>query len=119
MTPSNRRSRNIAMHRACNGMAAHEPSQPEYFVVMVDHGRRGREANVDPELTRANIVDRIRTKNYGMIAFIHHVTADGREDVTNELLREAGFYDEPIARLCPSERLAALWDHEHKLRVEA
>ena len=98
MTPSNRRSRNIAMHRACNGMAAHERSQPEYFVIMVDHGRRGREANVDPELTRADIVDRIRTKNYGPIAFIHRVSDGECEDVTNELLREAGFYTEPTMR---------------------
>ena len=100
------------------------PTAPEvpasdYYVVMIDHGRRGREATVDPEITRREVVERIARKDYGQIAFIHHVTDAGREDVTNELLREAGFYDEPIEHLCPSERLAALHDHDRKLRVEA
>jgi len=117
MTPHNRKHHH-ALLRACNDIAE-APQSPEYFVVMVDLGRRGREAVVDPELTRSAIVDRIRTKQYGTIAFIHRIAGDECEDVTNELLREAGFYDEPIERLCPSERLAMLHDHDRKLRQEA
>lgn len=94
-------------------------SRPEprhdYFVVMIDHGRRGREAVVDPEITRRAVVARIRNKDYGPIAFIHHVTEDGCEDVTNALLHEAGFYNEPIAPLSPSDHLAAIHDHNRDL----
>lgn len=65
----------------------------EYFVVMIDYGRKGREAIVDPEMTRSNVVDRIKSGEYGNIAFIHHITMnDVPQDVTNELLAEAGFY---------------------------
>jgi hypothetical protein len=39
-------------------------------------------------------------------------------DCTEVLTRFHMIENKP-ERLCPSERLAALWDHEHKLRVEA
>jgi len=87
---------------------------PEYYVVMEDFGRRGRQGQPDPELTRRNIVDRIREKQYGPIAFIHHIHADGWDDVTEELLREAGFYDN--APITPFDRLTALLDHQHDHR---
>jgi hypothetical protein len=70
-----------------------------YFVLMQDLGRRGREAVADPELTREDIVDRLRRRDYhGAVAFVHHVEVDeeGRgfvADVTNDLLLESGFYD--------------------------
>ena len=66
-----------------------------YYVVMIDYGRRGREAIVDPEITRAEVVSRIKSGEYGAINFIHHITMnDVPQDVTNELLAEAGFYAE-------------------------
>ncbi len=34
-----------------------EPMQ--YFVVMIDYGRRGREAVVDPEITRREVISRV------------------------------------------------------------
>jgi hypothetical protein len=79
---------------------ATEPSQ-SYFVVMIDYGRKGREAVVDPELTRRAVIDRIRTREYWPINFIHYVHPSGGDlagnlaciDVTNELLAEAGFYE--------------------------
>ncbi len=30
----------------------------QYFVVMIDYGRRGREAIVDPEITRREVISR-------------------------------------------------------------
>jgi hypothetical protein len=65
-----------------------------YFVVMVDYGKRGQEAIVDPEVTRREVVARIVSGEYGHVNFIHHI-ADGLvDDVTNELFDEA----EVIAR---------------------
>lgn len=82
-------------------MSAHcipDPVSHSYFVVMIDYGRRGREAVVDPEMTRNNVVDRIKSGEYDRIAFIHHVHDDVVDDVTNELLKEAGFYGEAHGR---------------------
>jgi hypothetical protein len=59
---------------------------PSYFVVMVDFGRRGLEAVVQPELTRSNIIDRLRTGEYGNVVFIHHVADGFVDDVTHELV---------------------------------
>lgn len=65
-----------------------------YFVVMIDYGRRGREAIVDPEVTRRDVVSRIQSGEYKPIHFIHHIHDGVCEDVTNELLSEAGFYEQ-------------------------
>jgi hypothetical protein len=102
-------------------MSAHCSIIPSvnYFVVMEDFGRKGRQAQPDPELTRANIVDRIRTKQYGQIAFIHHIHADGWDDVTNELLHEAGFYSEPTEHdriMSRFDQLIAQIDHDRDVR---
>lgn len=65
----------------------------EYFVLCSDYGRKGREAIVDPEETRRDIVDRVRRSDYrGAIHFIHQIRDGLCEDVTNEILSEAGFY---------------------------
>lgn len=61
----------------------------QYFVVCIDYGRRGREAIVDPEITRREVVARIQSGEYRDIAFIHHVHDGICEDVTGELLAEA------------------------------
>ena len=38
----------------------HQIATMQYFVVMIDYGRRGREAIVDPEITtRGHLPDRV------------------------------------------------------------
>ncbi len=66
-----------------------------YFVVCIDYGRKGREAVVDPEMTRRGAVDLIRERigDRRAIHFVHHIHDGVCEDVTNEMLVEAGFYE--------------------------
>ena len=61
----------------------------QYFVVMIDYGRRGREAVVDPEITRREVVSRIASGEYKNISFIHEVVDRAIDDVTEEILAEA------------------------------
>jgi len=61
----------------------------QYFVVMIDYGRRGREAIVDPEVTRRQVVSRIASGEYGNISFIHEIADSTVEDITDEILAEA------------------------------
>lgn len=61
----------------------------QYFVVMIDYGRRGREAIVDPEITRREIVSRIASGEYKNICFIHEIADCSVEDVTADILSEA------------------------------
>ena len=60
-----------------------------YFVVCIDYGKRGREAIVDPEITRRGVVSRIRSGEYRNIAFIHEIRDGSCEDVTAEITAEA------------------------------
>lgn len=71
-----------------------------YYVVMLSYPARylegvrisvaGQEAIVDPEITRREVVSRIRSGEYKNIAFIHHVTMnDVPQDVTAEIIAEA------------------------------
>jgi hypothetical protein len=62
-----------------------------YYVVMIDYGRRGREAIVDPEITRAGVVSRLQSGEYKNVVFIHLITMnDVPQDLTEELMAEAG-----------------------------
>lgn len=61
-----------------------------YFVVMIDYGRRGREAIVDPEITRNGVIDRIRSGEYKDVYFIHHIDDGCFSDLTAEILEAAG-----------------------------
>jgi len=62
----------------------------EYFVVMREFGRRGREAIVDPEITRREVVSRIASGEYSDVSFIHRIVlGEVPEDVTAELTNEA------------------------------
>lgn len=61
----------------------------QYFVVMIDYGRRGREAIVDPEVTRREVVSRVASGEYTNITFIHEIVDAAVEDVTEEILAEA------------------------------
>jgi hypothetical protein len=84
----------------------------QYFVVMIDYGRRGREAVVDPEVTRREVVSRIASGEYTNISFIHEVADRSVEDVTEEILAEASLPE--VAIDC--DREADRFDHAHDLR---
>lgn len=62
---------------------------PSYFVVMIDYGRKGCEAIVDPEVTRREVVSRIVSGEYQDIRFIHEIADGVVTDVTLELQVEA------------------------------
>jgi hypothetical protein len=65
----------------------------QYFVVMIDYGRRGREAIVDPEVTRREVIARIASGEYSNISFIHEIADAGVDDITAEILAEAALPD--------------------------
>ncbi|MGJ5178316.1 hypothetical protein ACQR16_09480 [Bradyrhizobium oligotrophicum] len=85
----------------------------QYFVVMIDYGRRGREAVVDPEMTRRDVVARIASGEYSNISFIHEIVDHSVADVTADVLSEAALpeIDAPDADL-----QAARFDHLRDLR---
>lgn len=60
-----------------------------YFVVMIDYGKRGLEAVVNPEHTRRDIVEMLASGESKHVVFIHHVDGLFVEDVTDELFNEA------------------------------
>jgi hypothetical protein len=61
----------------------------QYFVVMIDYGRRGREAVVDPEITRREVIARVASGEYKNISFIHEIADAAVDDITAEILAEA------------------------------
>ncbi len=61
----------------------------QYFVVMIDYGRRGREAIVDPEITRREVVARVASGECRNISFIHEIVDFAVSDVTDDILSEA------------------------------
>lgn len=67
----------------------------QYYVVMIDYGRRGREAVVDPEITRREVISRIASGEYQNISFIHEIAENAVEDVTDALLTEAALPEIP------------------------
>ncbi|MGF6306637.1 hypothetical protein ABIB82_000784 [Bradyrhizobium sp. i1.8.4] len=85
----------------------------QYFVVMTDYGRRGREAIVDPEMTRHEVVSRVASGEYTNISFIHEIAEWSVEDVTNDILAEAALSE--IA-LTGANLQANTLDHAHELR---
>ena len=70
-------------------MPANSNTIPTYFVVMIDHGRRGREAVVDPEVTRNEVIARMVSREYDNVLFIQFVHDGVAEDVTLDLQLEA------------------------------
>ncbi len=85
----------------------------QYFVVMIDYGRRGREAVVDPEITRREVVSRVASGEYKNISFIHEVADRSVEDVTEEILSEAAL---PEVTSAEADLQAARFDHARDLR---
>jgi hypothetical protein len=65
----------------------------QYFVVMIDYGRRGREAIVDPEMTRREVISRVASGEYKNISFIHEIDDSSVEDITADIFNEATLPD--------------------------
>ncbi len=74
----------------CAPLAPHTKT-PHYFVVMEDFRSAGQEAIVHPEYDRAEIIRRLKTRDYKDVAFIHeiHIHDGIAKDVTLELIGEA------------------------------
>ena len=85
----------------------------QYFVVMIDYGRRGREAIVDPEITRREIVSRVVSGEYRNISFIHEIAGSVVEDVTADILAEAAL---PEIEADDADLQAGHFDHLRDLR---
>jgi hypothetical protein len=62
---------------------------------MIDYGRRGREAIVDPEITRREVVSRVASGEYKNISFNHEITDSTVHDVTAEIMVETGLPEIP------------------------
>jgi hypothetical protein len=85
----------------------------QYFVVMIDYGRRGCEAVVDPEVTRREVISRIASGEYTNISFIHEIVDRSVEDVTEDMLAEAAL---PEVSIDCVDREADRLDHVRDLR---
>jgi hypothetical protein len=85
----------------------------QYFVVMIDYGRRGREAIVDPEITRREVVSRIVSGEYKNISFIHEIADSSVDDVTADILNEAA---RPEVGATSPDLQANHFDHLRDLR---
>jgi hypothetical protein len=85
----------------------------QYFVVMIDYGRRGREAIVDPEITRREVVSRVASGEYKNISFIHEVADCAVDDVTADILAEAAL---PEVASAGADLQADRFDHARNLR---
>jgi len=85
----------------------------QYFVVMIDYGRRGREAVVDPEMTRRDVVSRVVSGEYRNISFIHEIADRSVDDVTEAILAEAAV---PEVSVPEADLQASRFDHARDLR---
>jgi hypothetical protein len=85
----------------------------QYFVVMIDYGRRGREAIVDPEITRREVISRIASGEYTNISFIHEIAGHSVEDITEDILAEAAL---PEVSASEADLQAGRFDYVRDLR---
>jgi hypothetical protein len=85
----------------------------QYFVVMIDYGRRGREAIVDPEITRREVIARVASGEYRNISFIHEIADSTVEDITADILAEAVL---PEITAGGADLQADRFDHARDLR---
>ena len=90
----------------------------QYFVVMIDYGRRGREAIVDPEVTRREVVSRIASGEYRNISFIHEIADTCVNDITAEILAEAALPEIALTEIpnTGADLQADRFDHARDLR---
>ena len=65
--------------------------QPDYFIVMIDYGKPGREAIVDPQDNWSDVIDRVReAQSDGFtVSFVHHVHDGTVEDRSEEAFEAA------------------------------
>jgi hypothetical protein len=96
-----------------NRLRERSDQRMQYFVVMIDYGRRGREAIVDPEVTRREVVSRVVSGEYGNISFIHEIAGSTVEDITAEILAEAAVPEIASTR---ADLQASRFDHSRDLR---
>jgi hypothetical protein len=96
-----------------NRLRERSDQRMQYFVVMIDYGRRGREAIVDPEVTRREVVSRVVSGEYGNISFIHEIAGSTVEDITAEILAEAAV---PEIASTSADLQASRLDHFRDLR---
>jgi hypothetical protein len=60
---------------------------PDHYAVYVDLGCLGMEAVVDPEQTRATVIDRLRRSDYlGPVRYVLHIVDGLAIDETDELI---------------------------------
>ncbi len=85
----------------------------QYFVVMIDYGRRGREAIVDPEITRREVISRVASGEYKNISFIHEIADSAVNDVTAEIMAETTLPEIPTTG---ADLQASGFDHVRDLR---
>lgn len=85
----------------------------QYFVVMIDYGRRGREAIVDPEITRREVIARVTSGEYSNISFIHEIADSAVRDITSDILSEAAL---PEVEADEIDLQALRFDHLRDLR---
>jgi hypothetical protein len=85
----------------------------QYFVVMIDYGRRGREAVVDPEVTRREVISRVASGEYKNISFIHEIADQSVDDITADILAEAALPEIPASS---TDLQADHFDHARDLR---
>jgi hypothetical protein len=83
---------------------------------MIDYGRRGREAIVDPEITRREVVARVASGEYRNISFIHEIADSAVQDITAEILCEAAL---PEVEAEAIDLQAIRFDHHRDLRKHA
>jgi hypothetical protein len=85
----------------------------QYFVVMIDYGRRGREAIVDPEITRREVISRVASGEYKNISFIHEIADLAVNDITAEIMAETALPEIPPT---DADLQANRFDHYRDLR---
>jgi hypothetical protein len=85
----------------------------QYFVVMIDYGRRGREAIVDPEITRREVISRVTSGEYKNISFIHEIADSAVNDITAEIMAETAIAEIPMTG---ADLQASGFDHVRDLR---
>jgi hypothetical protein len=90
-----------------------ESNVMQYFVVMIDYGRRGREAIVDPEVTRREVIARVASGEYKNISFIHEIADSAVGDITAEILAAAALPEIPVTG---ADLQAGRHDHARDLR---
>lgn len=90
----------------------------QFYILMIDYGRKGLEAVVQPELTRRAIVEQARdvlSEGRNSIAFVKFVDGGYIEDQTSEILAEAAVPELQI-QMSGADLQASRFDHNHDHR---